>query len=126
MYAKGQGVPKDSAEAAKWYRRATENETPRTPNAVAWTLATSKDPELRDGNNAVVFAEKAVSKTNRKEDTMLLDTLAASYAEAGQFQNAVTIQKEAIGLLKTDKEKADYTSRLKLYEADKPYREESK
>ena len=44
------------------------------------------------------YAEKAVAATNRK-DHAILDTLAAAYAEAGQFTNAISTQKEAIGLV---------------------------
>ena len=57
------------------------------------------------------------------EDTL---TLAAPYAECGDFQEAVQWQKKAIELYsngdKEDLEKAQ--ERLKLYEAGKPYREE--
>jgi len=53
---------------------------------------------------------------------MYLDTLAAAYAEAGDFANAVTIQKEAIEKLTNRNELADYKSRLSLYQQGKPYR----
>jgi hypothetical protein len=48
-----------------------------------------------------------------------LDTSAAAYAEAGEFEKAVTTQQEAITLLQNDTEKDDYRSRLKLYVARK-------
>jgi Flp pilus assembly protein TadD len=69
----------------------------------------------------VVFAEKAVAATNRK-DPAALDNLAAAFAEAGQFEKAVSTEKEAIALLRTEAEKNDYTTRLKLFEAKLPYR----
>src|SRR5207248_2864569 len=50
-------------------------------NNLAWWLATDPEPNLRDGTNAVVFGEKAVAATNRK-NVSYLDTLAAAYAEA--------------------------------------------
>ena len=89
-------------------------------NSLAWILATSQNPAIRDGSNAMVFAEKAVAATIANPQH--LDTLAAAYAEAGQFEKAVSTQQEAIALLQTEAEKNDYRSRLKLYEAKKPYR----
>jgi WD40 repeat protein len=91
-------------------------------NDRAWSLATAPDSRARDGQTAVQLAEKAVAATQRK-DPMILDTLAAAYAETGQFTNAVAVQREAIALLATDTEKADYGSRLKLYESNIPYRD---
>ena len=90
-------------------------------NAMAWTLATNPDPLLRNGQRAVDFAEKAVAATNRK-DPMILDTLAAAYAELGQFTNAVRCDQEAIALLHDDPLKNDLTSRLKLYQSNSAYR----
>ena len=84
--------------------------------------ATCPYSAVRDGPRAVGFAEKAAAATNRK-DPNILDTLAAAYAEAGQFTNAVTVQKEAIALVQDAKMKGDFASRLKLYESSSPYRE---
>jgi len=91
-------------------------------NEIAWLLATYPDPEVRDGRSAVTYAEKAVAATSRA-NASYLDTLAAAYAEAGDFAKAVTVQKEAMALLRTEKEIQDYASRLKLYESGSPYRE---
>ena len=94
-------------------------------NNIAWTLATSANPASRDGSNAIVFAEQAVAATKRKEPGYL-DTLAAAYAESGQFTNAVSVQKDAIDLLTEKKAEKkvidDYTTRLRLYETNAPYR----
>lgn len=94
-----------------------------TFNGLAWVLATSHHRELRDGPRAVTFAEKAVAGTNRK-DPMQMDTLAAAYAEVGQFTNAVRVQREAIALLQDQKWREAFASRLKLYEVNVPYRPE--
>ena len=68
------------------------------------------------------YAEKAVTGTIGK--TLVTSTrLAAAYAEAGKFTNAVSVQKEAIALLQDAKAKKDYESRLKLYESNQPYHE---
>ena len=72
---------------------------------------------------AVVFAEKAAAETHR-EDPKILDILAAAYAEAGQFTNAVRVQQEAIALPRPDEEKKDLALRLKLYQYNYPYRDD--
>jgi eukaryotic-like serine/threonine-protein kinase len=89
-------------------------------NSLAWLLATDPDPEMRDGPSAVGLAERAVALTERKQ-AHILDTLAAAYAEAGQYTNAVKVQKEAIALLQNGEQKKDYASRLRLYESGSPY-----
>ena len=68
------------------------------------------------------LAEDAVAKTERK-DPQYLDTLAAAYAEAGEFAKAIAVQNEAIALMRDGKMKKDFESRLKLYESNSPYRE---
>jgi TPR repeat protein/serine/threonine protein kinase len=122
MYSKGEGVAKDLTEALNWFRKAAESGEAEALNDVAWFLAVCNDPKIRNGRSAVSFAEKAVTATNRKEPG-LLDTLAAAYAEVGEFEKAVATQKEAMALLRTEQEKQDYASRLKLYESGSPYRE---
>ena len=62
---------------------------------------------VRDGANAVIRAEKAVAATERKAPWTLA-TLAAAYAEVGQFEKAVTTQQEAIGLLQTEEKENDF------------------
>jgi TPR repeat protein len=120
-YANGQGVAKDEAEAVKWYRNAAEQNYAKAQCNLAWLLATSENSAIRDGSNAVVFAEKAVAATNRK-GPVDLQALAAAYAEVGQFEKAVSTQQEAIALLQTEAEKDDYKTRLKLFEGHQPYR----
>jgi TPR repeat protein len=125
LYATGRGVEQNSAEAIKWHRKAAEVGVPSAQNGFAWMLATSTNASLRNGPLAVTFAEKAVTAT-RRSNASFLDTLAAAYAEAGDFEKAVAIQNEAIALLKGAASKQDYTSRLRLYEAKTPYREAEK
>jgi serine/threonine protein kinase/tetratricopeptide (TPR) repeat protein len=114
-------------ELAEWqrkeaYRQAAEAGDPSALNALAWLLATCPSPEVRDGRSAVTFAEKAVAGTQRK-DAAMLDTLAAAYAEAGDFAKAVSVQQEAIALIGVGKGNNGFMSRLKLYQSNTPYRE---
>ena len=53
-------------------------------NSLAWLMATRHNAFERDGKAAVVLAERVATATNRKQP-YVLDTLAASYAEAGDF-----------------------------------------
>jgi tetratricopeptide (TPR) repeat protein len=112
------------AEAKSMYREAGEGGSASELNELAWSFATTSDPNLRDGTNAVVFAEKAVAATNRKH-VGYLDTLAAVYAETGQFAKAIRIQQEAVALSQSEPEKKDLASRLELYENNSPYRDHS-
>lgn len=92
-------------------------------NGVAWLLATCPDGKYRDGRKAVENATRAC-ELSQWAVPALLDTLAAAYAEVGEFKQAVKWQSKAIELTATENDKAAMQSRLKLYKAGKPYREE--
>jgi eukaryotic-like serine/threonine-protein kinase len=109
-------------EALKLLGEVAESGRPGPMNDLASELATSTNSRVRDGLAAVSLAGKAVAATNRKNPDYL-DTMAAAYAETGQFDEAVKIENEAIALLHNETEKADYTSRLGLYKAGKPCRQ---
>jgi serine/threonine protein kinase len=91
-------------------------------NELAWLLATSVDPKLRNGAKAVSLAEMAVSTTQRARPDYL-DTLAAAYAENGEFAKAADTQIQASALLQDEATKKDFDSRLQLYKSRHPYRE---
>jgi tetratricopeptide (TPR) repeat protein len=57
-------------------------------NDLAWVLATSPDISTRDGASAVTFAQRA-SDLAGGSNPMILRTLAAAYAESGQYARAV-------------------------------------
>jgi len=92
-------------------------------NALAWILATSPQDSLRNATRAKELALTACELT-RYRNPNIVDTLAAAHAEAGEFEDAVRLQKQAI-------ESADFDQRflkegrdrLALYEAGRPYRE---
>lgn len=111
-------------EAAKnTYRRIFELEPDNAMlhNNVAWQLATSNIEELRDGDLAVEFATKACELTDWK-NAGFLDTLAAAYAESGDFDSAIKWQSKAMELV-PELVHAELRSRLELYEQEKPYRQ---
>lgn len=113
---------------ADWKQAADQGHN-GAANSLAWILAASKDPALRDGKLAVAYAEKAVGGLHHYQ---YLDTLAASLARDGQFERAVTVEQEALALLQQDKalppadrEAAEgrFRNRIVLYKARQPYTE---
>lgn len=73
-------------------------------NALAWSLATAKKPELRDGQTAVLLAEKAAALTQWNRPAVL-HTLAASYAAAGRFSDAARVAEQALALANAGQQK---------------------
>ena len=67
-------------------------------NNYAYALATCPVEELRDGTTAVSAAEKAIELAAEPLPA-LMDTLAAAYAEAGQFDQAIKTMQSAIALM---------------------------
>jgi tetratricopeptide (TPR) repeat protein len=88
----------------------------------AWIFATCPKETYRDGKKAVEVAIEACELSRWKEG-YCLETLAAGYAEAGDFASAVKWQVKAIELEADPQEKEEYRSRLKLFQDKKPFRE---
>ena len=94
-------------------------------NNLAWILATSPDAHIRNGVQAVRYAERACELTHHGV-TVVVGTLAAAYAEAGRFDDALAAAQKACalaaaagepGLLKRNQEL------LELYRSHQPYHE---
>ena len=86
-------------EALSHYGKALEIDSNDTQalNNMAWILATWPDALTRDGVKAVELAERADSLT-RSANPMISATLAAAYAEAGRFADAVKTGQRALQL----------------------------
>jgi tetratricopeptide (TPR) repeat protein len=100
-------------------------------NEFAWMRATSPDPARRSGAAAVALAQTALrwSRSVGWREPECLDTLAAAYAEAGQFDEAVSTEEKAIALaLKQNNPQVaqDGRDRLALYRAGQPFHEKLK
>ena len=94
-------------------------------NNLAWLLATCSDSTVRDGTRAVQLAERGCNLTGYKMP-VLLGTLAAAYAEAGRFGDAVTTAQNACALAAQagDTTVASKNQELlQLYRANKPFRD---
>ena len=95
---------------------------------LAWVLATAADASLRDGPEAVRFAERACQLT-RFEQAQMVGTLAAAYAEAGRFEEAVTTARKAIELANASGDRgfaAINQKLLQLYQSKRAYHEPMK
>jgi Flp pilus assembly protein TadD len=99
-------------------------DAPDALNNLAWLLATCPEAPVRDGAQAVKYAEHACELTHYKQ-TIMVGTLAAAYAEAGRFGDAIATAQKACtlaaagdqGLLKRNQEL------LALYLKHQPYHE---
>jgi tetratricopeptide (TPR) repeat protein len=95
-------------------------------NNLAWILATHPQAEFRDGVEAVRLAERACALTGQKQP-VLLGTLGAAYAEAGQFGKAIEAARQARDLAESLGQKelaARNEELLQRYGQGKPWREE--
>lgn len=91
-------------------------------NAEAWLLAAAHEKQLRDGMRAVELATKACKLTGYKNPDCVA-TLAAAYAEAGDFQKAIDWAHKAIGLAGNNHGLANvFAHRLANYEVSRPWR----
>lgn len=92
-------------------------------NNLAWVLATSPEDELRDGQRAIKLATKACEVTDYKKPH-ILSTLAAAYAETGDFETAIKWSTKAVELgAQNDEVDEQLKNELESYKKKKPWRE---
>ena len=117
----------DPAQAIQHYQKSLE----LAPNSIAtltnlaWLLATSPDASVRNGPKAIDLAKQAnqlIGGTN----IVVLRTLAAAYAENGEFTNAVRTARSAMQLARMHGEDSlttDLDQQIALYQLGMPYRQ---
>ena len=91
--------------------------------ALAWFLATCPEVRVRNGTDAVSSAMRAC-EISHWTDSGYIDTLAAAYAEVGDFEQATKYEQQSLN----DRSLAPTASkereeRLHLYQQRKPYRD---
>ena len=123
------GVQGQYGEALADYSKAVElvPDYLEAHNSLAWLLATCPNERFRDGDRAIKSAIRACELTEWREPDYL-DTLAAAYAESGQFEKAVEFQQKALDLWpqeSTRKNKDEAMKRLRLFQSDQAYRQKA-
>jgi tetratricopeptide (TPR) repeat protein len=114
-------------EAVAQYTRALEinRDDIEAQNNLAWVLATCPDAAVRNGLQAVAIAERADSLTMGKSP-IISGTLAAAYAEAGRFADAVKAAERAFQLASAEGNQSRASSiraQIELYQTATPFRD---
>ncbi len=121
-YSSGLDVRVDQRLAARLLRAAIDSKDPGIINNYAWLLSTSIEADIRDGAAAVALMETMLAENER--NGAWVDTLAAAYAESGDFETALHFQEEALELFASDHPSYDgVLERLGLYAEGKTWRE---
>jgi TPR repeat protein len=116
---------RNEAGAAREFRAALAERADyvAAANDLAWILATSRDPPLRDVPEAIRIAEKVCEQSHGKQASFL-DTLGVAYAAGARFPDAIKTTKAARKVAEDAKQVAvveEMNKRLKLYREGKPY-----
>ena len=119
-----------AGEAVANFQKALELQ-PNNADAhkyLAWIMATCPDASVRNGTQAVELAEQA-EQLSGGGNPAILATLAAAYAEAGRFPEAVTTAQKALQLVESQTNAAsvinDLQTQIKCYQAGLPFRDVS-
>jgi TPR repeat protein len=135
LYYTGSGVPLDYRRAGAWYQRAAKSDDPWSANNLAWFLATCPDEALQNGEQAVLFASRALrimDESGEDQRYEMIDTKAACLARNGEYFEAILWQKKSLSLLAEDKDipeeerkalETEFNGRLKRYQKETPYSE---
>jgi TPR repeat protein len=121
LYEKGLGVEADASRGRQLLAAARQSAPPETVNQFAWDLVTIPNEGLRNGKLAVNLMEGLLADP-KNSNVQRLDTLAAAYAEAGDFVRAVATEQDALERLPVDappQTRPLFESRVKLYESGK-------
>lgn len=121
LYGNGFGVEKNLTKSKVLLDEAKRSASPKAINSFAWELVTDGNKQLHNGVTAVDLMEDLLIN-KRNETPERLDTLAAAYAEVGEFERAIQTQQGALGRLPKDfpdDKRHPFVDRLKRYESHK-------
>lgn len=115
----------EGAVSSYWKALAIDSVMPQALYNLVWILATSENEKYRNGREAVSLAESLL-KISGDRQPLVLDALAAAYAEAGGFTAAVSTAKQALALAEVygmGELAAGLKERLMLYQNGRSYRQ---
>jgi len=126
-YLNGQWVQADLPMAVRHFRAASEAGDMTARNHLAWILATTRQPELRDGEASLALIRPLALLHG---DWQHFDTLAAAYAATGDYQQAAAAELRAITdasqtIGEHSVEVSAMRERLDQYRAGKPIKPET-
>jgi protein O-mannosyl-transferase len=116
------------ADGIKQFEKTLEISPQSVPalNNLAWLFATCSDPAVRDGTRALELAQEA-NEFSGRSNPVVLRTLAAAHANAGQFNRAVEVGQLALSLTDRQSPLANALQKeIAGYQAGLPYREKVK
>jgi tetratricopeptide (TPR) repeat protein len=123
IYNKQQDFAKAAADFTKGV--SLNPGSPEACNNLAWLRATCPEETFRNGKEALEIATHGCEITGYKIHN-LVDTLAAAYAETGDFDQAIKYQQTCLALPNLPENKRpDMQQRLALYQEHKPFRQKS-
>jgi cytochrome c-type biogenesis protein CcmH/NrfG len=121
-----QGHPMEAID--EWQKVLTiQPDNGNAMSNLAWVLATSPDDSLRDGTKAVQLASEALRISGRRIP-VLFRTLAAAYAEAGDFSKAIQTAQEGVQLANSQGNSGlatELQGNIALYQTQRPLRDSS-
>ena len=108
-------------------QRASDTDYSGLLNNLSWVLSTTPKDDLRDGPRSLELALKACEATEYKE-AHILSTLAAAYAETGDFEKAREWAGKAVEVASGEEnpQLEQLKEELESYKQNKPWREEQK
>jgi tetratricopeptide (TPR) repeat protein len=115
-----------AAEAAAQFTEALalDRDNIQALAGLAWVRATAADPSQRDPADAIRLAERADSAKGHRDITAI-DALAAAYAAAGRFEDAIRVAREGLDLSMASGQSAvaaQFRQRVDLYQKRQPLR----
>jgi len=114
---------RDYAKSIKDHMEALKREPNHaaTFNYLAWVWCTAPEPGVRNGRRAIECATRACELTEWQSPGYV-DTLAAAYAETGQWTEAIRWAEKAIEVASDDDAREEYAGRVELFESRQPLR----